>query len=162
MRKRRPHTSWSERKSSAHSSFGRAGTGIGVRLPIARLRPPRLRTINRSSRYTRNSRLWFTAKPPPRLSWPRPPPASVPVSSSGGSRSHGTPAARSSDDPSADETRPLASPRASPFFFSRSFNAALSSIASASRRFSLAFSPSRDRRRFASDTSRPPYLFFQL
>jgi hypothetical protein len=42
------------------------------------------------------------------------------------------------------------------------FNAAASSIASANSRFSLAFSSSSVFRRFASDTSRPPYLAFQL
>jgi len=35
-------------------------------------------------------------------------------------------------------------------------------MASASSRFSLAFSSSSTFRRFASDTSRPPYLAFQL
>src|SRR5215469_5396196 len=44
------------------------------------------------------------------------------------------------------------------FFPSRSFNAALSSIASANSRFSLAFSTSKARSRFASLTSSPPVL----
>src|SRR5262245_2780010 len=48
------------------------------------------------------------------------------------------------------------------FFARRSFSAALSSIASAKSFFSLAFSLSRPRRRFASETSRPPYFAFQL
>src|SRR5580704_5132987 len=48
------------------------------------------------------------------------------------------------------------------FFVSRSFNAALSSMASANSFFSLAFSPSSARSRLASDTSSPPYLLFQL
>ena len=48
------------------------------------------------------------------------------------------------------------------FFARRSFRPALSSIVSASSRFSLAFSSSSARSRFASETSRPPYLAFQL
>src|SRR3974390_266789 len=48
------------------------------------------------------------------------------------------------------------------FFESSSFNAALSSIDSARSFFSLRFSSSNARSRFASDTSRPPYLAFQL
>lgn len=48
------------------------------------------------------------------------------------------------------------------FFASRSFSAALSSMASASSRLSFAFSPSSARIRFASKTSSPPYLAFQL
>ena len=48
------------------------------------------------------------------------------------------------------------------FFESRSFRPALSSIASASNRLSFAFSSSSARSRFASDTSNPPYLAFQL
>src|SRR5215467_13163285 len=48
------------------------------------------------------------------------------------------------------------------FFPSRSFNAALSSIASANSRFSLAFSASKARSRFASLTSSPPYLLFHV
>src|ERR1700722_17013618 len=43
------------------------------------------------------------------------------------------------------------------FFPSNSFNAALSSMASASSFFSLAFSLSSPFSRFASETSRPPY-----
>src|ERR1700712_2366936 len=42
------------------------------------------------------------------------------------------------------------------FFARRSFRPALSSIVSASRRLSLAFSSSSARRRFASETSKPP------
>ncbi len=53
--------------------------------------------------------------------------------------------------------RPLvASRQASPLFDSRSFNAAWSSIVSASRRLGRAFSSSRDRSRFASAKPRPP------
>src|SRR5262245_44978155 len=48
------------------------------------------------------------------------------------------------------------------FFARRSFSAALSSMASASSFFSLAFSPSSPSRRLASETSSPPYLAFQL
>ena len=48
------------------------------------------------------------------------------------------------------------------FFASRSFSAALSSMASANSFFGLAFSLSRPLRRFASETSSPPYLAFQL
>src|SRR5579864_702921 len=48
------------------------------------------------------------------------------------------------------------------FFVRRSFNAALSSIASARSFFSLPFSVSNSRRRRASETFMPPYLFFQL
>ncbi len=47
------------------------------------------------------------------------------------------------------------------FFVRRSFNATLSSIASARSRFSLAFSSSSAFRRFASDTSMPPNFAFQ-
>src|SRR6185437_2546822 len=48
------------------------------------------------------------------------------------------------------------------FFPKRSFSAALSSMASASIRFSRPFSSSSDRSRLASDTSRPPNLAFHL
>src|SRR5262245_49875123 len=48
------------------------------------------------------------------------------------------------------------------FFASRSFSAALSSMASANSFFSLAFSLSSPLRRLASETSSPPYLAFQL
>src|SRR5947209_4076605 len=48
------------------------------------------------------------------------------------------------------------------FFDSSSFKAALSSIDSANSFLSLRFSSSRARSRLASDTSRPPYLAFQL
>jgi len=48
------------------------------------------------------------------------------------------------------------------FFDSRSFSAALSSIASASSFFSFVFSSESCFSRLASETSRPPYLAFQL
>jgi hypothetical protein len=48
------------------------------------------------------------------------------------------------------------------FFVAMSFSMALSSIASASSRFSFAFSSSRTFSRHASDTSMPPYLDFHL
>src|SRR5690606_33929305 len=48
------------------------------------------------------------------------------------------------------------------FFDRRSFSAAWSSITSASRRLSFAFSSSSAFSRRASDTSRPPYFDFQL
>ena len=48
------------------------------------------------------------------------------------------------------------------FFPNRSFNATLSSIASANIRFSLPFSSSKARRRLASETSIPPNLAFHL
>jgi len=47
------------------------------------------------------------------------------------------------------------------FFEIRSFKATLSSMASARRRFNLAFSSSRLLRRRAFDTSRPPNFAFQ-
>jgi hypothetical protein len=37
-------------KSSDQRSFGSCGTSIGARVPKARLRPPRRRTVSRSSR----------------------------------------------------------------------------------------------------------------
>src|SRR5215813_11945816 len=48
------------------------------------------------------------------------------------------------------------------FFARSSFSAALSSIDSANSFFSLRFSSSSIRSRLTSDTSRPPYLLFQL
>src|SRR5215468_3828113 len=48
------------------------------------------------------------------------------------------------------------------FFDSSSFKAALSSIDSAKSFFSRRFSSSSARSRLASETSRPPYLAFQL
>jgi hypothetical protein len=48
------------------------------------------------------------------------------------------------------------------FFVAISFSMALSSIASAKSFFSLAFSSFNDCKRFASDTSSPPYLAFHL
>ena len=50
IRKRRPQMNWSETKSRDHRSFGAKGTGIGTLMPRALLRPPRLRTMSRSSR----------------------------------------------------------------------------------------------------------------
>ena len=72
-----------------------------------------------------------------------------------------TPAARSFPAPFEDARLLPASRQASPFFDSRSFRPALSTIVSASNRLSRAFSSSSDRSRFASDTSRPPNLAFQ-
>jgi hypothetical protein len=43
----------SETKSIDQREPGTSGTGIGVRLPRARLRPRRRRTDNPSSRYSR-------------------------------------------------------------------------------------------------------------
>ena len=40
----------SETKSRLQRWFGPCGSAIGARVPIARLRPPRLRTVSRSSR----------------------------------------------------------------------------------------------------------------
>ena len=48
------------------------------------------------------------------------------------------------------------------FFDATSLSMALSSIASANNFFSLAFSSFSAFSRFASDTSRPPYLAFYL
>jgi hypothetical protein len=48
------------------------------------------------------------------------------------------------------------------FFVRRSFSAALSSMASASSFFSLAFSVSNPFRRLASETSSPPWLGFPI
>jgi len=48
------------------------------------------------------------------------------------------------------------------FFPRRSFNATLSSIASASMRFSFVFSSSSAFRRLASETSMPPNLAFHF
>ena len=48
------------------------------------------------------------------------------------------------------------------FFPSRSLSAGLSSIDSASSRFSRRFSSSSDFKRRASDTSSPPYFAFHL
>lgn len=49
-RKRRPSVSWSDTKSKDQRWFGISGNDIGARVPMARLRPPRRRTCNRSSR----------------------------------------------------------------------------------------------------------------
>jgi hypothetical protein len=51
IRKRRPQTIWSWTKSSDQREFGSAGRGSsGTRVPVARLRPRRRRTISPSSR----------------------------------------------------------------------------------------------------------------
>ena len=50
MRKRRPFESWSWTKSTDQRAFGLASTRIGARMPVARLRPLRLRTVRPSSR----------------------------------------------------------------------------------------------------------------
>jgi len=50
MRKRRPSVSWSETKSRLQRWSAATGVTIGRLVPIARLRPPRRRTISRSSR----------------------------------------------------------------------------------------------------------------
>lgn len=39
------------------------GGAMGALVPRARFRPPRLRTVSRSSRYSRSSFLWFMAIP---------------------------------------------------------------------------------------------------
>jgi hypothetical protein len=44
MRKRRPFEGWSWTKSTDQRALGLASTRIGARMPIARLRPLRLRT----------------------------------------------------------------------------------------------------------------------
>src|SRR5690606_9581839 len=71
--------------------------------------------------------------------------------------------------PFADLKQSLKMPHSFPFcggrhhfFDSRSFRPALSSIVSAKSFLSCVFSASSARSRFASDTSRPPYLDFQL
>jgi hypothetical protein len=48
------------------------------------------------------------------------------------------------------------------FLETTSFKATLSSVKSATKRFSLLFSASRERNRFASDTSNPPNFDFHL
>ncbi|MNJ39946.1 hypothetical protein D3C77_348280 [compost metagenome] len=50
MRKRRPSVIWSETKSSDQRWLATSGRSSGRRLPIARFRPPRGRTVSRSSR----------------------------------------------------------------------------------------------------------------
>ena len=50
MRKRRPSVIWSETKSKLQRLLAARGVSIGRRVPIARLRPPRRRTVSRSSR----------------------------------------------------------------------------------------------------------------
>jgi hypothetical protein len=50
MRKRRPFESWSWTKSTDQRALGLASTGIGARMPVARLRLLRLRTVRPSSR----------------------------------------------------------------------------------------------------------------
>ena len=50
MRNLRPHERLSDTKSSDHRWFGPCGIAMGVLVPTARLRPPRLRTVNPSSR----------------------------------------------------------------------------------------------------------------
>ena len=50
MRNRRPSVSWSETKSRLQRWLGACGVSIGRRVPMARLRPPRRRTVSRSSR----------------------------------------------------------------------------------------------------------------
>jgi hypothetical protein len=73
-----------------------------------------------------------------------------------------TPGAGSQRTFGKGQPQPAASRRAAPFFELRSFSMALSSIASASSFFSLAFASSSAFRRLASETSRPPYLAFHL
>jgi len=50
MRNRRPQANWSCTKSSDQRAFGFASTGIGARVPTARRRARRLRTVSPSSR----------------------------------------------------------------------------------------------------------------
>ena len=50
IRNRRQSVSWSDTKSNDPRWFGIRGSTIGARVPMARLRPPRRRTCNCSSR----------------------------------------------------------------------------------------------------------------
>ena len=50
-------------KSRLQRWSGPCGKAIGARVARARLRPPRRRTVSRSSRYIRNSFLWFSSMP---------------------------------------------------------------------------------------------------
>ena len=50
MRKRLPSVSWSDTKSSDQRWLATNGVSSGRRVPMARFRPPRLRTVNLSSR----------------------------------------------------------------------------------------------------------------
>jgi hypothetical protein len=63
---------------------------------------------------------------------------------------------------SDSRAKDLATPGRTIHFDNSSFNAALSSIDSAKSFFGLRLSSSSSRSRLASDTSRPPYLAFQL
>src|SRR5258707_6522899 len=49
----RPSVNWSATKSRLQRWLATAGVSIGRRVPMARLRPPRWRTLSRSSRYRR-------------------------------------------------------------------------------------------------------------
>lgn len=49
-RNRRPQDSASDTKSKLQRWFAPCGIAIGARVPSARFRPPRLRTVSRSSR----------------------------------------------------------------------------------------------------------------
>src|SRR6202795_432761 len=63
MRKRRASVSWSETKSRLQRWLAASGVAIGRRVPIARLRPPRRRTVSRSSRYRHWTRFLLTTWP---------------------------------------------------------------------------------------------------
>ena len=63
MRNRRPQAGLSDTKSRLQRWFGPSGSVIGALVPSARLRPPRRRTFNPSSRYSRSSFLWLGFNP---------------------------------------------------------------------------------------------------
>jgi len=62
-RNRRPQANASDTKSSDQRWLGSCGIAIGTRVPSARFRPPRLRTVSRSSRYSRYTFFKFMPLP---------------------------------------------------------------------------------------------------
>src|SRR5665213_3105610 len=185
MRNRRLSISVSLTKSSDQRWFGPCGNTRGALVPNALLRPPRRRTWSRSSRYNRLSFLWFTHVPSRRSRINSRPIAKTasdrgklaqPGAQHGIVRAHAGVSHRRSISlnylarPALAHLIGLAEVRHSlplydgrhHFFALRSFNMALSSIASASSFFSLRFSSSSTFSRRASETSRPPYFDFHL
>jgi len=181
---RRDAPNVSGRKSSDQRSPGLRASGIGVRDPRARFRPRGRLMLNVSSVYNRYSFLWFIEYPFALQHHADPPIAKPAALGRDGlhllaylrvvrrafapdrfwvdtDKSTG-PTLRDTVIPHRPERGLSPLIRRRQLFPSKSFRTTLSSIVSASRRLSLAFSSSNDLSFATSDTSMPPYFDLYL
>lgn len=184
-RKRWQLANWSWTKSSDHRALARASTKIGARVPTALRRAFHLRTVNPSSRYSRQIRLMPEGSPSRRSRTnsrrqPNPPtcvgklpqptaqlrigsaPRLVAAHLATCPDNPARPPLRKPEQGLQMRDRPALHGRRQHFFATGSFIAARSSICSASSFFSRPFSYLSVFSRLAFDTVTPPNLAYQL